>query len=159
MGVAIWGEYFRAPLFAEMYKSFGILQDEFSVLASLYDCGNLTAKTISAITGRPKNSVSRGVARLLASGRIKSVTNPSDRRESFLSLRPDGRKLYEQLLPMCRRRERELLAGLTTTELASLDTLLMKMLLYYHQSSEGIGLARLKQLGIASELESPKRGT
>ena len=152
-GMAIWAEYFSAPLYAEMYKTFGILPDEFSVLATLYDSGDVTAQTIAAVTGRPKNSVSRGVTRLLASGRIKSVTNPSDRRECFLSLRPEGRRLYERILPRCRERERTLLAGLTTAELASLDSLLMKLLLYYHQSPEGVGLERLKQLGIPSELE------
>jgi DNA-binding MarR family transcriptional regulator len=152
-GLEVWGTYFSAPLYAEMYKRFEILPDEFSVLASLYDCGSLSAKTICAITGRPKNSVSRGVTRLLASGRIKRTINPNDRREAFLSLLAEGRKLYERILPLCRERERALLAGLTTAELVALDTLMMKLMLFYHQSPEGVGLSNLKQLGIPSEIQ------
>src|SRR5215471_15953408 len=89
------GNYFTAPLYAEIEKRYGILKDEFIVLGNLYDCGSLSAKTICALTGRPKNSVSRGVARLLASGRIRSVVNEKDRREMHLSLLAEGRKLYE----------------------------------------------------------------
>jgi len=153
-GMALWGEYFSAPLYAEMYSRFGIIRDEFSVLASLYDCGTLTAKTIKAITGRPKNSISRGVARLIESGRLKSVTNPDDRREAFLTLLADGRKLYERILPLCRERELMMLRGLSNDELVTLDSLLMKMLLLYHQSSEGVGLPALQQLGIPDRIDS-----
>src|SRR5262249_44879727 len=82
------------------------------------------------------------------------ATNPSDRRESFLSLLAEGRELYERMLPLCRQRERALLKGISTADLVLLDTLLMKMLLFYHQSSEGVGLERLRQLGIPSEIEA-----
>jgi DNA-binding MarR family transcriptional regulator len=151
-GIKIWANYFGAPLLAEMYSRFDLLPDEYWTLASLYDCGTLTAKSICAITGRPKNSVSRGVTRLIASKRIKRITNPSDRRECFLSLLPEGRKLYEQLLPLCREREALLLRALSTEELTMLDRLIMKLMLFYHQSPEGIGLETLRELGIPSEL-------
>ena len=131
------GGYFTTPLFAKMHRRFGLLPDEFAILASLYDYGALTAKTICAITARPKNSISRGVGRLLESGRIKSVVNKVDRREAILSLRPEGRKLYETLLPMCRERERVMLAPLGREELTQLDQLLAKLLNYYHEHSGG----------------------
>lgn len=134
--IALWGSYFTAPLFAEMGKRFGILKDEFAILASLYDYGSLSAKTICAITGRPKNSISRGVTRLLASGRIRSATNRLDRREAILTLGASGRRLYEQILPMCREREQLMLKGLTAQELAQLDEILAKLLNYYHESPE-----------------------
>jgi MarR family transcriptional regulator, temperature-dependent positive regulator of motility len=136
--MALWGSYFTSPLFAEMHKRFGILKDEFAILASLYDYGSLSAKTICAITGRPKNSISRGVTRLLASGRIKSATNRQDRREAILTLLAGGRRLYEQILPMCRERERLMLRALSEPELAQLDEILAKLLNYYHESPEGL---------------------
>jgi DNA-binding MarR family transcriptional regulator len=150
--VVLWGYYFKNRLDSEMYGRFNMLPDEFSVLASLYDCGTLTAKTICDITGRPKNSVGRGVRRLIASGRIKSVTNPDDRREAHLSILPEGRKLYERLLPLCRERERKLMQSLTTEELVQFDRLLMKIILAFHVSDEGIGPQALKDLGIPDKL-------
>lgn len=153
-GMVLWGEYFSAPLYTEMYRRFGIVRDEFTVLASLYDSGDVTAKTICAITGRPKNSISRGVSRLMAARRIKRITNPADRRESLLSLLAEGRKLYESIMPMCRERERLLLSTLTTTELAALDRLLMKLLLAYQGSPEGPGLKTIGQLGLPTKIDS-----
>lgn len=151
-GVELWAEYFSAPLYADMYKRHGILRDEFAVLGSLYDCGSLSAKTICAITGRPKNSISRGVNRLIAAGRIKRVTNPDDRREAVLSLLAEGRRIYEKILPLCREREQALMTGLSQADLLSIDTLMMKLLVLYHQTPEGMGLDRLRELGIPVEL-------
>lgn len=151
-GITIWSEYFRAPLYAQMYARFGVLPDDFGVLVSLHDCGVLSAKTICTMTGRPKNSIGRSVGRLVAAGHIKSVVNPEDRREQFLSLLPEGRKLYKQLLPLCRERERALLGILSTAELLMLDEVFMKLLLHYHTSPEGMGLEKLKELGIPDTL-------
>ena len=132
------GNYFTAPLYAQIQKRYGILKDEFIVLANLYDCGSLSAKTICALTGRPKNSISRGVARLLETGRIRSVVNESDRREMHLSLLAEGRRLYERIRPLCEERERLLMGGLSKEELSQLDKLLRKVLDHYHQAPEGL---------------------
>jgi DNA-binding MarR family transcriptional regulator len=132
------GNYFTAPLYAEMEKRYGILKDEFIVLGNLYDCGSLSAKTICALTGRPKNSISRGVTRLLERGRIRGVVNENDRREMYLSLLAEGRKLYERLRPLCEERERLLMGGLAKDELAQLDRLLRKVLDHYHHNPQGL---------------------
>lgn len=132
------GNYFTVPLYAEMEKRYGILKDEFIVLANLYDCGSLSAKTICALTGRPKNSISRGVTRLLKSGRIRSVVNENDRREMQLSLLAEGRKLYERLRPLCDAREQLLMGGLSKEETSQLDRLLRKVLTHYQQSPQGL---------------------
>jgi MarR family transcriptional regulator, temperature-dependent positive regulator of motility len=136
--IALWGSYFATPLFAEMQRRFGLLRDEFAILASLHDYGSLTAKTICVITGRPKNSISRGVTRLGKSGRIKSVINRADRREAILSLRADGRKLYRAILPLCREREQRMLRALTRRERRQLDRILAKLLNFYHLDPAGL---------------------
>ena len=127
------GSYYSAPLFAEMQKRYDLLRDEYGILGNLYDYGPMTAQTICALTGRPKNSVSRAVARLIEAGRISGHVNPDDRRESVLRLEEAGRRLYEEVLPMWREREDELLAGLNKEELAKLDDLLVKLLRHYHE--------------------------
>lgn len=41
---------------------------------------NLTANIICALTGRPKNSISRGVIRLVRDGLITTSVDEADRR-------------------------------------------------------------------------------
>ncbi len=128
------GNYYSMPLFAEMQKRFDMLRDEYAVLGNLYDYGPMTAQTICALTGRPKNSVSRSVARLTASGRISSHVNPEDRRESILKLEEPGRKVYEEVQPIWRARERDMfLDALDKKELDQLDVLLAKLLRHFHK--------------------------
>jgi MarR family transcriptional regulator, temperature-dependent positive regulator of motility len=136
--IALWGSYFATPLFADMQRRHGLLRDEFAILASLHDYGALTAKTICVITGRPKNSISRAVTRLTATGRIRSVVNAADRREAILSLRAAGRRLYAAILPMCRERERRMLRPLTGRQQAQLDQILAKLLNFYHLDPRGL---------------------
>jgi MarR family transcriptional regulator, temperature-dependent positive regulator of motility len=129
--MVLWGKHFSVPLYTEMEARFRISRDEFSVLASLYDCGSMSAKTICAITGRPKNSISRGVTRLMSMGRIRIVTNKSDRRQAVLSLVAEGRKLYERIIPLCREREALMLGSLSSTEASQLENILVKLLHSY----------------------------
>jgi DNA-binding MarR family transcriptional regulator len=123
----LWGKYYAGPLYALMEMRFGIFQDDFAVLASLYDYDGLTAKTICTMTGRPKNSISRGVTRLLAAGRIRSVTNQNDRREAMLYMLSDGRRLYERIMPLCKEREELMLGSLTQAERQHLEEILIKL--------------------------------
>jgi DNA-binding MarR family transcriptional regulator len=134
--VMLLGNYYAAPVIAEMQKRYDLLRDEYGVLGNLYDYGPMTAQAVCALTGRPKNSVSRSVARLVESGRISSQVNPNDRRESILQLEAPGRKLYEEVLPIWRAREQEMfLEVLTDKELGELDTLLVKLLKHFHESN------------------------
>lgn len=129
----LFGGYYGSPLFATMQKRYDMLRDEYGILGNLYDYGPLTAQVICAMTGRPKNSVSRGVSRLIHLGRISSHVNPDDRRESVLRLEDPGRKLYEKVLPLWRAREKEMLSALTKDDLAKLDQILEKLLNHYHE--------------------------
>jgi DNA-binding MarR family transcriptional regulator len=132
--VMLLGNYYSAPLFAEMQKDYDLLRDEYGILGNLYDYGPMTAQAVCALTGRPKNSVSRSVARLLAAGRISSLVNPDDRRESILKLEPSGRELYEDVLRIWRTREQEMFTDvLSDEELGQLDALLVKLLKNFHE--------------------------
>ncbi|MEI9964023.1 MAG: MarR family winged helix-turn-helix transcriptional regulator [Caulobacteraceae bacterium] len=134
--VMLLGNYYSAPLFAEMQKHYDLLRDEYGVLGNLYDYGPMTAQAVCALTGRPKNSVSRSVARLLAAGRISSHVNPNDRRESILKLEDSGRELYEHVLRIWRAREQEMFTDvLSEAELGQLDALLVKLLKHFHETS------------------------
>jgi DNA-binding MarR family transcriptional regulator len=69
------------------------------VLVSLGQFGVMTGKAIGARTHMHKTKVSRAVAQLEQRKFLTRRANRDDLRESFLSLTPAGRAVYEELAP------------------------------------------------------------
>ena len=59
----------------------------------------MTGKAVGAQTHMHKTKVSRAVAQLEQRKLVSRRANRADLRESFLSLTPSGRALYEELAP------------------------------------------------------------
>src|SRR5262245_20005045 len=59
--LSLWSGFYTTPVFAEIERKFGLLRDANNILFCLAAHGPLTAKSISDVLGRPKNSISRGV--------------------------------------------------------------------------------------------------
>ncbi len=83
-----------------------------------------TANELVARTRLDKVTVSRAVAGLVAAGRVRRRTDPVDRRRKVLRLSARGRAIYEQIVPLARGYETELLSRLEPGERAALDRLL-----------------------------------
>src|SRR5690606_38568012 len=66
--VSLLGNYYWREITPQLSSRFGLLRDEYVVLAYLVDYGELTANVIAAVSSRPKNSISRAVASLRAKG-------------------------------------------------------------------------------------------
>ena len=79
------------------------------------------------LTGIPKNSVSRAVARLIDAGLLQRHADAADARRVILQLTRKGRKVYESILPRFVARQERMLAVLTPAELAEFDRLLDKL--------------------------------
>jgi DNA-binding MarR family transcriptional regulator len=75
-----------------------------------------------------KVAVSRAVATLLAAGRLRRTTAPSDRRRTHLALTPAGTRVYAQVVPMALKYERQLVAPLSKADLVTLDRILRVLL-------------------------------
>jgi DNA-binding MarR family transcriptional regulator len=127
------GNYFAAPPFSQLQKKYGLLRDEFVVLANLNNYGPLTANVICGLSGRPKNSISRGVIKLTSQEMITAKTDPSDRRNVILTITEKGRSLFEEAIDHFREREELIFGCLTAGEKRTLDRLLAKILLNWHQ--------------------------
>jgi DNA-binding MarR family transcriptional regulator len=127
------GNYYSGPLFAKLARTRGMLRDDFTILGYLSDYGEMTANVICAMSGRPKNSISRGVIRLTRSGSIEGRASPADRRYVVLSVTPKGRALYREAMALFREREKEVFGCLSAGEMQSLDKLLAKILRHWHQ--------------------------
>jgi DNA-binding MarR family transcriptional regulator len=80
-------------------RRYGIGVPEWRVLVTLGQYGVMTGKAIGAHTHMHKTKVSRAVAVLEKRKLLLRRTNRADMRESFLSLTPAGRAMYEELAP------------------------------------------------------------
>ena len=79
------------------------------------------------LTGIPKNTISRAVAKLLAEGLIEREAHGADRRKALLRVTRAGRKAYQAMLPQFVERQERMLAVLDKAEVKELDRLLNKL--------------------------------
>jgi DNA-binding MarR family transcriptional regulator len=131
--LTLWANCYNEPIFTALAQEYDVGRDEFNVLSCLASYGSTVAKTICDVTGRPKNSISRAVNRLVERKMIKRKTNVNDRRESLLILNEDGRRLYERVLPVAVDRQTLMLKGLSDNEKRALDGILNKLMSVRHE--------------------------
>jgi DNA-binding MarR family transcriptional regulator len=84
-------------IYAERY---GIGVPEWRVLVTLGQYNMMTGKAIGAHSHMHKTKVSRAVALLEKRKLLARRSNRADLRESFLTLTPAGREMYEDLAPI-----------------------------------------------------------
>jgi MarR family transcriptional regulator, temperature-dependent positive regulator of motility len=125
--ISLWSGLYTTSVFAEIERSTGLLRDEHNVLSCLAYYGPLTAKSIGQALGRPKNSISRAVERLLARKFVRSEPVEWDRRHLRLTIEPAGQQVIARTTAKARARQDEMLRALTTTERVALDHLLGKL--------------------------------
>jgi DNA-binding MarR family transcriptional regulator len=82
-----------------VYGRYGIGIPEWRVLVTLGENGTMTGKQVGRHTHMHKTKVSRAVAQLEKRKLVLRKANRADLRESFLSLTPGGRAIYEELAP------------------------------------------------------------
>lgn len=79
---------------------YGIGVPEWRVLVTLGQYGMMTGKAVGAHSHMHKTKVSRAVALLESRKLLARRANRADLRESFLSLTPAGRTIYEDMAPI-----------------------------------------------------------
>jgi DNA-binding MarR family transcriptional regulator len=126
--LAVLADY-TSSRFAEVYSErFGLSIPEWRVLATVGERAMLRAKDIEAERHLHKTVVSRAIAKLRARGLLEVKNNAEDRRESFLLLTPNGRKLYAEIVPLARVYSDEILGSLSAVERAGLRRGLERMM-------------------------------
>ena len=100
---------------------------EWRVMAVLARFEGLSAREVAERTAMDKVAVSRALARLVAAARVNRATHDNDKRRSVLSLTDTGWAIHDEVAPMARKREREVLAKLDTEERAWLTRILDKL--------------------------------
>ena len=115
------------PAYDAVQRDFGIIRAEYMLLLCLSHYPVLSAREVSLLTGRPKNSISRAVHRMLALGHIERAPDPSDGRQARLTITPPGRELHTKIVAGVLARQEQILSGLEPYEREMLAALLTKV--------------------------------
>ena len=118
------------PAYDEVKRDFGIIRAEYMLLLCLSHFPVLTAQDISLLTGRPRNSISRGVHRMLKEGFIERAPDPDDARQAKLTITATGRELHKKIADYVKSRQDIVLSVLQPGEREILVQLLRKTALY-----------------------------
>ena len=111
----------------EYSQRFGLAITEWRVMAILGRYPGLSANQVAQRGAMDKVAVSRGVARLLDSGRIEREFDDDDRRRSVLRLSEAGYAVYDEVAPQALDFERHVLEGMTAEERELLFRLLDRL--------------------------------
>ena len=121
------------PTYDDIKREFGIIRAEYLLLLCLSHFSVLTAQDVSRLTGRPRNSISRAVHRMLEEGYIKRAPDPADGRRSKLTIAASGLRLHKKVAAHMEMHQDNILAPLSTTERKTLQKLLRKTAIHASQ--------------------------
>jgi DNA-binding MarR family transcriptional regulator len=118
-----------STLIARVYdKRFGLTIPEWRVIAIVGRFPGLSAVEVAERTMLDKVAVSRAVTKLIKAGRIEREFADADRRRSILTLSEDGRKVHDEIAPLALGMEEDLLHGLSDEQIATLNTVIERLL-------------------------------
>jgi DNA-binding MarR family transcriptional regulator len=109
-------------------RELGLSEVEWRILAMVGDLAPLTLGALVEILGLDKGQLSRNVTALVRRRILTRISDPTNGREAQIALTPRGQEMFDALITLALERNRELVAGLTQSEivtlLAGLDRLL-----------------------------------
>ncbi len=126
--MAVLTNWYKGQPYRHFEREYLLNESEGAALFCLGQSAGLTASDICEITGRTKNSISRGVNVLLSRGLAVRREDVRDRRRKILDLTPEGYKIFKDTERVFVESERKMLAALTPEELATFDSLLSKLI-------------------------------
>jgi DNA-binding MarR family transcriptional regulator len=116
----------------------GLGMAEWRLLAAVGRYGVLSPTAAGERTAMDKVKVSRAAASLAARGFVKQSQDPSDGRGRLLRLTRKGSTIYAGLPEMAQRLERLILEGITATESANLQKILLKLIDHTRNLLDGV---------------------
>ena len=108
-------------------RRFGLSIPQWRVIAVLARSPGLSAAAVAERTAMDKVAVSRALAGLTRSGRVRRALAKNDRRRSVLTLTARGHEVYTRIVPYALEYERRLLAELAPTEQSALHSMLTRL--------------------------------
>lgn len=113
---------------ARLYeRRFDLTIPEWRTMAVLGRFGPMSANEVAERTRMDKVRVSRAIARLARKKRLVRRPDSDDGRRVVLSLTPEGRAVFEEIVPLALGVEARLLAPLSAAERALLERILARL--------------------------------
>ncbi len=127
--ISFLANFLVLPVYEDIKREYDLSRGEYLLLFCLSSVAELTAQDVADMTGRPRNSISRAVHRMLRDGYLTRSPDPDDGRQALLRITAAGRQLHEKIVPQFAERQAVLVATLTGDERRQLDRLLSKLVL------------------------------
>ncbi|AKC72492.1 MarR family winged helix-turn-helix transcriptional regulator [Pandoraea oxalativorans] len=118
---------YREPSFRAIEAAHGLTRPEILSLIFLYFRDGVSAADICDFSGHLKNNVSRAVTALEAKGLIRRQVDSKDQRRLVIYITAKGRRLHDAFMPALARREEDMMACLSFSELRTFEDLLRKL--------------------------------
>jgi MarR family transcriptional regulator, temperature-dependent positive regulator of motility len=118
---------FIDPMYRAIEAASGLSRPEFVVLLSVGHFDGLVAQDVADMSGLPRNTISRGVHRLLDAGLLVRAAAKGGTREQALRLTAEGAAEYSRLLDYPARRRAAMLNHITARERETLERILLKL--------------------------------
>ena len=112
----------------EYGDKFAISMPEWRILMILAEYPGIAADEVCRRTKIEKSVVSRAVARLLKRHLVHRDLDANDRRRSILRLSKTGFSVYDEVMPISREYEQQLLANLDAGELEAFNAMIDRLL-------------------------------
>ena len=125
--INLLGLHFNLPVYGWIERRHGLKRPEYVVLYSLHLRDGIAAKDVCASAGFPKNTLSRGIQKLVRRRLIQRTPDPRDRRSYVLRLTQEGRRILGETVPAMVERERQMLESLSPPEQIVLSKLLARL--------------------------------
>jgi DNA-binding MarR family transcriptional regulator len=126
--MAVLTNWYKAKPYRHFEREYLLNESEGAALFCLGQSAGLSASDICEITGRTKNSISRGVNVLLSRGLVERKDDVRDKRRKILDLTECGYQIFKDTEKVFVECERKMLNALSAEELVLLDQLLSKMM-------------------------------
>ncbi|NRA61206.1 MAG: MarR family transcriptional regulator [Psychrobium sp.] len=109
------------------HQQYGLSRYEWRVLACVSQSETIAAKEIMKMTTLDKMQVSRAIAKLTSNNYLCQQASEQDKRYNNISLTDAGQALYQEIVPLVKQQEQQMLAHLTTQEREQLITITQKL--------------------------------
>jgi DNA-binding MarR family transcriptional regulator len=153
--------HFHAEMDA-VFAEFGLSNPSFELLATLRRSGRpyrLSQRRLAETLGLTAGTVSLRVKRMLVQGLVAVEPDPADMRVTFVRLTKKGQRRFDEAAPAHLANEEDLVRALSNEELATLATLLRRLLLSFEGSPASLtpGVAAGLRVTARSRPRSPGR--
>lgn len=130
------GALLSRPFFQKYASDYNLSLNEWRVIVVVHDRPGTSGQEVGRLAGIIPMNVSRAVATLKKTGRIRSEADPENHRRQMLYLTDGGEALYQQLYPQARAHAEKLFDVFSEDERKEFSEMLQRL---YDRAEELLG--------------------